>query len=100
MEIISIPSIVFLVYFIIESYKVIVKGNVVALRLIPIVSGVSGGVIGIILYLFLPEIIIGGNVFESLLVGVFSGLSATGANQIYKQFLKIQQDKIDKDKKE
>lgn len=56
-------------------------------KVIPIVCGVLGGLLGIIGMLFMPEFPASDYV-TALAVGIVSGLAATGANQIGKQLTK------------
>ena len=56
---------------------------------IPAIVGVSGGILGCISYYISPELIC--NVtspITAIAIGIGSGLSATGGNQIMKQFFK------------
>lgn len=56
-------------------------------KVIPIVCGVLGGLLGVVGMLFMPEFPASDYV-TALAVGIVSGLAATGANQIGKQFTK------------
>ena len=48
-----------------------------------------GGVLGILIYYTNPEIILNAdNIWTALGIGIVSGLSSTGTNQIKKQMLK------------
>ena len=50
---------------------------------------IIGGVLGIIIYLTHPEIILNAeNIWVALGIGIVSGASSTGANQIIKQIFK------------
>lgn len=82
----SLPIIVAMVYIIMEVYKVIFgeKGK----KYLPIVAGTFGAILGVISFYIAPEIMIANNVFSAVLIGIASGLSATGANQIGKQIKK------------
>ena len=60
-----------------------------AYKLIPIVMAIIGGLLGIIIYLTNPEMILNAeNIWIALGVGIVSGASSTGANQIVKQIFK------------
>ena len=90
MEIICVPAIVAVVYVLIEAYKkVIAKGREKWLNFIPLIATVLGGVLGVVLFYLAPQIIIASNVWVALVVGFCSGLSSTGANQIFKQLEKF-----------
>ena len=89
MEIICVPAIVAVVYVVIEFYKKwLAKGREKWLNLIPIIALILGGVLGVAIFYTAPQIIIAGNVWLALIVGLCSGLSATGTNQIFKQLEK------------
>lgn len=54
-------------------------------KYIPVICGVCGAILGVIAYFIgIPEFI-GNDIFTAIARGIVSGLSATGANQIYKQ---------------
>ena len=57
-------------------------------ELIPAVMGLCGGVIGIVGYITKMPDFEGAHILTAIAVGVVSGLSATGINQIYKQMNK------------
>ena len=63
-------------------------GNEVLDKFIPFLCGLFGGVLGIVAFLTIPNYIPADNWLMALYVGVGSGLMATGAHQIYKQFTK------------
>ena len=87
-EFTSIPIIVVLCYIIGEIYKVIFRKKKEAKKLIPIVMAIVGGILGILIYLTNPEIIFKAeNIWIAIVVGIASGESATGTNQIIKQIL-------------
>lgn len=54
-------------------------------RKIPVVVGLCGAVLGGIAFLFLPGVVPAGDLLTAIAIGIVSGLSATGANQIAKQ---------------
>lgn len=54
-------------------------------RKIPVLMGVSGAVIGIIVYFVEPSLIGVGGIFSAIVKGAASGWAATGINQISKQ---------------
>ena len=90
MEIICVPAIVAIVYVLIEAYKkLIAKGNEKWLNFIPLIATVLGGILGVTLFYVAPQIIIASDVWVALIVGLCSGLSSTGANQIFKQLEKF-----------
>lgn len=54
-------------------------------RKIPVLMGVLGAAFGILAFILTPTIMPADNVIDALAIGIVSGLSATGVNQIYKQ---------------
>jgi len=89
MEIICVPAIVAVVYVLIEAYKkMIAKDREKWLNFVPIIATVLGGILGVVIFYIAPQIIIASNVWVALVVGLCSGLSATGTNQIFKQLEK------------
>ncbi len=90
MEIICVPIIVTLVYGAMELYKKFIpKDKAILVSIIPLISAILGGLLGILAFYLVPAIIIANNAGIAFIVGVCSGLSATGTNQIFKQFAKI-----------
>ena len=86
MEFTSVPIIIIICYMIGEIYKVIFKSKESLYKLIPIVISITGGIIGILIFLTNPELILNvTNVWTALVVGIVSGASATTTNQIIKQ---------------
>jgi len=85
----AIPAIVIMVYLVAELFKQIFKNNKDAKQYIPIICGATGLVLGVVCYCFWPTVITGAeNAFTAAAIGTFSGLSATGVNQIWKQITK------------
>jgi hypothetical protein len=83
----SVPIIVVCCYLIGEIIKFIFKNKQETYKIIPIVVTSLGGLLGILIYLTNPEMIFNvDNIWTALLIGMVSGSSATGANQIVKQF--------------
>ena len=85
--IVCVPAIVVIVYVILELYKLVLKGEK-WLKLIPIWAALCGAVFGVIAYFAAPEIMPAGDVVTAILIGMISGLAATGTNQILKQLKK------------
>lgn len=91
----TLPVICAIVYGIIEFAKAVFfadNGNFK--KAIPIVAGVLGGIVGIIAFFVAPEVIPAANWWSALLIGVASGLSSVGVNQISKQMTKPKGDDI------
>ena len=88
MEFTSIPIIVVICYIIGEIYKVVFRKKKEAKKIIPMVMAIMGGILGILIYQTNPEIIFNvDNIWVAIEVGIASGESATGTNQIIKQIL-------------
>ena len=86
MEFTSIPIIVILCYIIGEIYKVLFKNKQDLYKLIPIVLACFGGLLGVLIFLTNPEIMLNvSNAWTALGIGIVSGVSSTGTNQIIKQ---------------
>ena len=84
-DFVSIPCIVVISYFIGYAFKTFFPK---ADKYTPIVSGSVGAILGVVIFFTVPEINIASNWPTALAIGITSGLAATGANQIYKQFTK------------
>ena len=86
MDYTSVPIIVLCSYIVGEIYKVIFKRKKDAYKLIPVLVAIVGGVLGVLIYLTSPEMIFNvDNVWIALGIGIISGFSATGTNQVVKQ---------------
>lgn len=87
MDYINIPIIAAMCYMIGEVYKVLFKKKQKAYKLIPILVSMFGGLLGVLIYLTNKEMINTTNVWTALSIGIISGQSATGTNQMIKQIL-------------
>ena len=89
LEIISVPVIAGIVYFVMAVYKTLVK-NAPAIwtSLIPMWAAVLGAVLGVVAFYVVPEIVPAENVLVAIFIGMSSGLAATGTNQVFKQIKK------------
>ncbi len=86
MEFTSIPIIVVCCYMLGEIYKVLFKNKQETYKLIPVLVSITGGLLGIFIYLTNKEMILNvSNIWIALGIGIVSGASATGTNQIVKQ---------------
>lgn len=54
---------------------------------IPVICGFIGGILGVIIFVTIPDYIAATNWAAAVAVGIASGLSAVGINQIYKQLI-------------
>ena len=96
MNIVSVPAIATIVYWVINLIKYTVNDSEKFKRLIPIVSAILGAGLGIAAYYIVPDIIIADNLLTAIIIGGASGLSATGTNQIIKQIGKSAENNIKK----
>ena len=88
-SIITIPFIVAIVYAIIEVIKLFLSKKYPNInKFLPIIAGVSGIAISIITFFAEPEIIPATTWYYSAIIGLASGLSAVGINQVGKQIKK------------
>lgn len=95
MEFSSVPIIVVCCYLMGEIYKVVFKKRPKTYKLIPVLVSISGGVLGILIYLTNKEMIMNAsNAWIALGIGIISGASSTGTNQVVKQLLSKEKDKI------
>lgn len=90
----SVPIIVVCCYMVGELYKWFFRKKTETYKFIPILMSVIGGILGIAIFYTNPEMIFDvKNVWTALGVGIVSGASATGANQIIKKtFIKGEND--------
>lgn len=86
LEIISVPVIAGIVYFVMTVYKTLVK-NAPAIwtSLIPVWAAVLGIALGLVAYFLVPEVMPAENALVAVLVGLASGLGAVGVHQVGKQ---------------
>lgn len=84
LELISVPAIATIVYWIIEILKYTLGGVERFKRFIPIIACILGAVLGLVCYYAIPNIIPTNNVLVAIVIGASSGLTATGANQVIK----------------
>lgn len=76
----TIPSIIVICYLAAQGVKTLAIDN----KYIPIICGVLGGVLGVIGMIAIPDFP-ATDYLTAIAVGIVSGLSATGVNQIFKQ---------------
>lgn len=85
----SVPIIVVCCYVLGELYKLVFRKKTQAYKFIPITMCVIGGILGIIMFYTEPTMIFDAdNAWVALGIGMVSGVSATGTNQIVKQLFK------------
>lgn len=85
LNLISVPVIAAIVYWVINLIKYATKQSEKFMRFIPLVAAAIGAVLGIVAFYAVPSIVPAENVFVAILIGIASGLTATGTNQLIKQ---------------
>ena len=85
LNLISVPAIAAVVYWVINIIKHAVGENEKFKKFIPLIAAALGVVCGIICYYTVPNIIPAPNIVVAIVIGGASGLTATGTNQIIKQ---------------
>jgi uncharacterized membrane protein YeaQ/YmgE (transglycosylase-associated protein family) len=60
-------------------------GNEKLDKFIPVICGVIGAILGVVIFASIPNFIPAENWAVAVAIGIVSGFSATGINQIYKQ---------------
>ena len=88
LELISVPAIAAVVYWVINLIKYTVGENETFKRFIPLIATALGIVCGVICFYAVPSVVPAENLIVAIVIGGASGLSATGANQIIKQLTK------------
>lgn len=82
-------GIVVFMYLLAEILKHTVLKNSDLVAILPFLCGLCGAIIAVILYYVDPSILGVNDMLSSVVTGACSGLVATGANQVYKQFYKL-----------
>lgn len=88
LELISVPAIAAVVYWVINLIKYTVGENETFKRFIPLIATALGIVCGVVCFFLIPTIVPADNVLVAIVIGGASGLTATGTNQIIKQLTK------------
>ena len=97
LNVVSVPAIATIVYWVINLIKYAVNGKESFKRLIPLISAALGAGIGVLAYYIVPGVMPAENVLMSIIIGGASGLTATGTNQIIKQMRKDNDKKNEND---
>ena len=64
---------------------IVVKTSKIDDKWIPVICGASGAILGVVAFLLHTPDFPANDILNAIWVGIASGLSATGLNQIYKQ---------------
>ncbi len=84
----TIPVITAVVFAVMEACKMGFK-NEKFNNFIPILSALLGGILGVCAFFVAPNLVEVGNWLEGGFMGLFSGLVATGSNQIVRQMMQF-----------
>lgn len=82
-EFVAFPAIVVICYLVGFTCKKI--GNEALDKFIPAICGTLGAILGVVVFFTIPNFIPADNWLVAVAIGIVSGFSATGINQIYKQ---------------
>lgn len=85
--VVTIPSIIIICYLFAQAVKTTKLDN----KYIPTICGVLGAILGPVAMLIVPEFP-ATDILTAIAIGIVSGLSATGVNQIFKQFSKKEEE--------
>lgn len=94
MQYIGIPSIIIICYLIGEISKLLILKKKKNYKYIPIIVGISGGILGLISYYISPDIVL--NVKEPIIaiaLGIVSGLASTGSHEMINKIIKQKEEK-------
>lgn len=82
-EFVSFPAIVVMCYLVGIGCKTLGGGKLD--KFIPIICGSLGAILGVVIFLTIPNFIPAENWAVAVAIGIVSGLASTGANQVFKQ---------------
>lgn len=85
-EFVAFPAIVVMCYLVGFICKKI--GNKTLDKFIPGICGALGAILGVVIFLTIPNFMPADNWAVAVAIGIVSGFAATGINQIYKQLKK------------
>lgn len=84
-----VPIIVVICYLMGEIYKFIFRKKTEIFKLIPVIVAILGGILGVVVFIIDKTMIFNvANILVAMLIGIISGTSSTGTNQIIKQIFK------------
>lgn len=88
MEYVGLPVIAVICYLIGELWKWLCFKKDRLFKYIPVLVGLCGGILGLLIYLFFPGCSLARHPLEAIAEGIISGLASTGGNQLWKQIVK------------
>jgi len=88
LEFIKVPVFVILIYGTLFALKKATGENEKFMRFVPLIAGSMGVALGLVAFFTIPDFVPASDWLAAALVGGASGLAATGADQVIKQFLK------------
>ena len=80
---VAVPAIMIVCYLVAEVYKLKVLEE--DYKVIPVLVGVVGAILGILAYLLMPGYLPAENLLEGIAIGIVSGFGSTGIHQLVKQ---------------
>ena len=89
-EFCSVPAIALFCFFIVELIKKMSDEKSSMKNLYPIISAFLGTLSGGFVYAVSPDLIMGNSIISSWLIGLSSGLSATGGNEIFQRIWQVE----------
>ena len=93
LDFMTVPAIIAMVYLIALIVKSMSTDEKLD-RKIPAICGVSGLILGLLIFFTIPGFMPATNWAEAAGIGIASGFAATGINQLYKQHTKPEPTKI------
>ena len=82
-EFVSVPAIVVICYLVGVTIKSFEYEKLD--KFIPVICGILGAILGVVMFITIPNFIPADNWAVAIAIGIVSGFAATGVNQIYKQ---------------
>lgn len=93
MDIISAPILMLIISLVTLLLKVTFENNQKFLTFIPLIAGILGIILGILVFYLATTILPVDNVFNAIIMGLFSGMSAIGSVQMINDFKKLSETK-------
>ena len=95
MEYIGIPSITIICYLVGEIFKILILKKKRRNKYIPIIVGITGGIIGLIAYYTCKEIVLNcNNVIIAISIGIVSGLASTGGFEVINKLIRGEKNEL------